>query len=168
MDEMRGSFFTDDTPDLPDGPELVPLGPHLFEVVDVRTGTASSGRGRLGIFAEVVGDDDPGKGRKAWDNWNLPIPEDKPDHRFRRFWKRVAGICPAAFRKLANGEQALAAEALKGLRFRATTIHEEYDGKLRAKFDFSTPESMNAAAGGPTAAGASKMGRPSAFSDPEA
>lgn len=141
MEELRATLFFDDTPELQEGGALLPTGDHTLEVIAVKSGTAKTGRGRLGLQVKVVGGD--ADGRKGWDNWNLPDPEkDKKDGRIFKFWKHVAKVCPEAVKNNGNGQQGLFAEALIGLQYKTNITHEEFGGKKVTRCNFPYPVAM--------------------------
>jgi len=160
MEPLTATVFFPDTEELKDGFELLPVGTHVFEVTDIKTGTAKTGRGRLGLQVQIVGG--PGDGKKGWDNWNLPTSEDaeKQGHNGRifKFWRKLAELCPG----LVQGNQVFA-ERLVGLRYKGNVVHGEYQGKPQGRIEWPYPLGMGAEA----AASAEKAGAsgPAMFQD---
>lgn len=146
MEEIRATLYFDDTEDLKDVPSLLPPAEYEFEVVEVKSGTAKTGRGRLGLQVKVVKGPDNTEGRKIWDNWNLPDPEkDKRDGRIFKFWKQIAKACPQCVVNEGNGVQRFRPEALIGLHYKGAVSHEEYEGREVQRVNFPYPLAVTAA-----------------------
>jgi hypothetical protein len=95
-------------------------GKYTFEIVDVEPSPAKSGRPRLQLRLRTV--DGPVKDTTAFDWWNLPTQEDKPDSFTKNFWHDVVKAWPPVYDQ---SQQILHEDNLKGRRFHATVVHEE-------------------------------------------
>jgi hypothetical protein len=136
MDVIQAPMFFDDTPDLQDGFELLPEGQWLFEITDIDMKPAKeSGRPRLFVKVKIV--EGAHEGRTGMDFWNVPVADDKKDGRIFKFWKRVHDVCPDAVTK-----DGVKPDLLKGLRYKANIVHEEYQGRMQNRFNFPYPISL--------------------------
>lgn len=137
-------------------------GKYVFEIVDVESNAAKSGRGRLQLRCKTV--EGPVVGATAFDWWNLPEPTDDPNKYIKNFWRDATKAWPHIYDEQ---KEQLDETLLKGLRFKVTVSHEERkdaDGKATGEMQMRTkshrflPKGVEAAA---------PAGAPAAESKPE-
>ncbi len=135
-DVIRAELFdAAATPDLTEFSPL-PAGQHLLEVIAVKAGSASTGRGRFGLQVKIVGGEHDDK--KGWYNLNLPEPKDPVDGYIRKLWKKLATIAPEAIKATGAGDFEIQPDNFAGLQFRANVTVGEYEGKKRNEYKNET------------------------------
>jgi len=137
MDEIRAELFSPtETPDLTQFPPLPP-GNHLLEVIAVKPGTASTGRGRFGFQIKIVGSGEHDD-KKGWYNLNMPATSDPVDGYIRKLWKKLAELCPDAVAPTGAGDHTIRPDSFVGLQFRAMVTVEDYEGKPQNRYKNET------------------------------
>lgn len=141
-------------------------GKYVFEIVDVESNAAKSGRGRLQLRCKTT--EGPVVGATAFDWWNLPEASDKPDSFPKNFWRDATKAWPFLYDGSSLDEQ-----LLKGLKFRATVTHEERkdkDGKTTGEMQMRMKSyrflSKTGGEGAVAAASAAAMAAPAKFGQP--
>lgn len=123
---LRIKLFSEKTQGL--GAVELPEGKYVFQVDDVDTSTAKTGRNQLSLRLSVC-DGGPFHGTKIWERLNLPVEADSENSFIRRLWKDIVAARPECY----DGEL-LHEDRLKGLCFTATVVYEaDADGVERRK-----------------------------------
>ncbi len=132
MAKITADMFEENTPALEEM-SILPKGQFLFEVESAEAHPTKDGNAqKIWAKCKIVGGEHDG--RKGVDFWNLPGPglSGGQQEFSKKFWKRVAEVCPRAVVKTGVDP-----DLLKGLQFKALVTHQEYpeaSGKFNARF----------------------------------